>query len=89
MNDRTLNHQWVLIAHSTKVLHVSSFSLTAHLPVQDVSGAAETHFGAAQTTHFEPCYEHPKMLLPPTKMSHNKHPILIYWLLLGQCQLNI
>ncbi len=60
------------------------FFLTAHLPVQDVSGAAETHFGAAQITHFQPCYEHPKMLWPPIKMPHNKDPILILCLLLGQ-----
>jgi hypothetical protein len=67
---KTLNQHWVLIAGSTKVLPAVLFFPTAHLPAQDVSGAA-------QITHFEPCYEHPKMLWPPIKMSHNNDPILI------------
>jgi hypothetical protein len=33
----TLNQQWVLTAHSTKIL-TASFSLTAQLPNQDVYG---------------------------------------------------
>jgi hypothetical protein len=31
------------------------FSVTAHLPIQDVSDDEQTHFGAAQT-HFGSCY---------------------------------
>ncbi len=44
---KTLNQQWVLTGGNKKVLLASSFSMTAHLPVQDVFGGAQTHFGGA------------------------------------------
>jgi hypothetical protein len=37
---KTVNKQRVLIARNTKILLVSFFSSTAHLPIQDVSGDA-------------------------------------------------
>lgn len=42
---KTLNQHWVLIAGSTRCCQLL-FSLTAHFPIQDMFGGAQTHFGA-------------------------------------------
>ncbi len=57
----TLYVHILVIVSSTKVLppasssSSSSFSMTAHLPIPDVAGGAQTHLGAAHI-HFGSCY---------------------------------
>jgi hypothetical protein len=58
---KTLNQHWVLIAGSTKCCQLL-FSLTAHFPIQDVFGGAQTHFGAARPS------TGPKMCITGTKV---------------------